>query len=155
MLQFVPNGLIYILAGYAFAEKTIKRKDYFFSSIILAILGFIAKVFNELKLESTSNSLPQILILFACIFLLIYGNKISTMHAIVSSLTVMLVQLIFELIYMVIILQGIFGVDADLIFDQSTYMYSLIGLPYLFSLGLSILLLYKIRIKRRMNNEYT
>lgn len=77
------------------------------------------------------------------------------MHAIISSLTAMLLQLVFEMVYIVIILQKTLRVNVDIIFDQSTSIFSLIGLPYLVALNLFILLLYKVRIKRRLDDEST
>ncbi|WP_113921744.1 hypothetical protein [Alkalibaculum bacchi] len=123
--------------------------------MILAVFGLAAKVFSLEKLGSSSNSLPQILILFACVFLLIYRNKISAMHAIISSLTAMLLQLVFEMIYIVIILQKVLRINVDTIFNQSASIFSLIGLPYLVALNLFILLIYKVKMKRRLNDEYT
>ena len=149
-LQYVPNGLTYILAGYALAGKTINRREYLSSSMILAVAGFTAKIFSQVKLEGTGNSLPQILIIFACIFLLIYRNKISPMYAILSSLIAMLLQLIFEVIYMVLFLQKMLNVDMNLIFNQPNIVFSLIGFPYLLAFGLLVILIYKRRIKRRV-----
>lgn len=77
------------------------------------------------------------------------------MHAIISSLTAMLLQLVFEMIYIVIILQKVLRINVDTIFNQSASIFSLIGLPYLVALNLFILLIYKVKMKRRLNDEYT
>lgn len=77
------------------------------------------------------------------------------MHAITSALTVMILQLVFEAVYIVIILQKLLEISSHDIFSQSVKMFSLIGLPYLVALGLIILWIYKVRMKRRMHNEDT
>ncbi len=72
------------------------------------------------------------------------------MHAIISSLIVMLLQLVFEMVYIVIIIQKVLGVDRNVIFNQSIPMFSLVGLPYLLALALLILWIYKFMMKRRI-----
>ena len=149
-LQYVPNGFIYILAGYALSKKPIDIKKYFLSSTILAIFGFTAKILSEMKLLNTSNTVPQILILFSCIFLLVNINQIKLVKATISSLIVMILQLFFEVVYVVLILKSIIGINIDKIFNKSLFMTSLIGLPYLLTLGLLVLLYYKFMVKRRV-----
>ncbi|MFZ7122062.1 MAG: hypothetical protein ACOWWH_14070 [Eubacteriaceae bacterium] len=149
VLQYVPNGLIYILAGYAFSRRTIDIKKYLFSSTILAVLGFATKILSETKLLNTSNSVPQILILFACIFLLVIVNKIVVVKAIISSLTVMLLQVFFEGIYILLVLKSIFKLDVHKIFEESVFKQSVLGLPNLILMAISILLFYKVMMKRR------
>lgn len=77
------------------------------------------------------------------------------MHAITSTLTVMILQLVFEAVYIVIILQKVLGISQHVIFSQPVKIFSIIGLPYLVTLGLVILWVYKVRMKRRMHNENT
>lgn len=149
-LQYIPNGLIYILAGYAFSKNVIDGKKYLLSSLILSTIGFMAKILSEIKLLNTSNTVPQILILFASIFLLVNINKIKMVKAIISSLIIMILQLFIEVIYVVIVLKSIIGVNLDKIFNKSMIMISLIGLPYLIILGIIVLLFYKCRIKSRI-----
>lgn len=150
LLQYIPNGFIYILAGYALSKKPIDIKKYLFSSIILAIFGFTAKILSEMKLLNTSNTVPQILILFTCIFLLVNVNQIKLVKATISSLIIMILQLFFEVVYVVLILKSIIGINIDKIFNKSLFMTSLIGLPYLITLGLFVLLYYKFIVKRRV-----
>lgn len=149
LLQYVPNGLIYILAGYAFSKKAIGIKKYLFSSTILAVLGFATKILSETKLLNTSNSVPQILILFACIFLLVIVNKIVMVKAIISSLIVMILQLFFEGIYILLILKSIFKLDVQKIFEESVFKQSALGLPNLILLAMIVLIFYKVMMKRR------
>lgn len=152
-LQYIPNGLIYVLAGYAISKKTVDVNKYLISSGILAVFGFGAKILSQTMLLNTSNTVPQILILFACIILLVSINNIKIVNGILSSLSIMILQLIFEGVYVMLILRAVLKINIETIFQKSLLISSLIGLPYLILLGFIVYIFYKLMIKKGSNYE--
>jgi hypothetical protein len=142
-IRIIPEGLIIILAGYAFSKKTINIKLYLLSSIILALLTF---GFRSLPI---SAGLPMVLSATCAVVLLVIINKIIIGKAILSTMICALLSIIAEGAN-VLLLGEVFNLDINKILVTSgPVVKTLYGLPSLVLFGLIVVTYYFIVMKRK------
>lgn len=145
-LRLIPEGLIIILAGYALSKKNINTKRYLLSSIILAISIY------AFKLLPISAALPMILSIITAIIVLIFVNKINTVHAIISSIICFMLLILTEAVNL-FILEKLLNVDIKGIFQNGTPILKyLSGLPSLLVFAAIVLSYYFISRRKRAAN---
>lgn len=143
LFRLIPEGLIIILAGYAFSKKKFNFLRYILSSIIHALLTF------GYRLLPVSTVMPMVLSAITAIILLISINKILPFKAIFSTLGCFVLSILFEALNM-IILELVLKIDIRKVFINSgPIMRNVYGLPSI-ALFASVVLIYFFITKKRV-----
>lgn len=143
LIRLIPEALIIILAGYAISKKNLNVKPYLLSAIILALLTFLFRILP------ISIIISMLLSAITAVILLIYINKIKTIHAILSIIICLILSALAEGAN-IIFLGNVFKLDTNKIFlESSTLLKNLYGLPSLLLFGIIILSYYFISSKKR------
>lgn len=148
-LRLIPEGLIIILAGYALSKKSIDIKRYLLSSLIVSLSIFV------FKLMPISAALPMILSIITAIFVLIFINRIKTVHAIISSIICFILLILTEAINL-FFLEKLLHIDVYNLFQHGTpFIKYLSGVPSLIIFAAIVLTYYFISKRKRAKNNVT
>ncbi|EQB88606.1 hypothetical protein J2Z44_003494 [Clostridium punense] len=131
----LPESFLFILAAYAFSKTSLNHKNYIFSSIILAIAGFITRALP------IHYGVHIILNLFIFIILAHNVNKIDLVKSITIAIITVVIQCISELIN-IIIIQFVFKQDLNYVLSIPK-LKILYGMPSLFIFAIVIVTSYK------------
>jgi len=142
-IRLLPESFLFILAGYGFIKKKVEVKEYLISGILFAVIGYL------IKMLPLSLLIPQILTLLTCVVLLIIINKIDSIYAIISSVSIMITIIILEGINMAFI--NLFLKDSYK--DSSPLFQMILGIPSLVILAVIIISFYFYRVKRSENYD--
>lgn len=141
ILRGIPEGLLFILAGYAFSKYTIQVKRYLISSMLYSVIVYSIRY---LPIEYGANTILNLIVI---IILLISINKIDIIKAIKSGILVMLLGFISEGVNM-FILQVILKKEINLIFNNNL-LKILYGIPSSLIFACVAVTYYLILLKRK------
>ena len=138
--RLIPEGFIFIFAGYAFTKTLVTKKKYIISSVLLGTIGYL------IRFLPIDYGVHTILSLFACIIIVITLVKIDVVRAISAAIITFILAFISEGIN-VLIIQFIFKADTTAIF-QNPELKIIYGIPSLIIMVVVISIFYYIMLKR-------
>jgi hypothetical protein len=139
-LRLLPEGFLFIFAGYAFSRTCIDRNKYILSSVLLGTIGYL------IRLLPIDYGIHSILTLVLYITLITNVNKIDIIKAIKASLVTVIFQFVLEGLNVVVI-QYLFKKDINTVF-QNPILKSVYGIPSLIVMT-CVTAFYYFRIHKR------
>ncbi len=139
----IVEGLLFILANYAFAKKRIVPIPFLLSSAILILFTY------GVRLLDINFGVHTILNLICAVLVCFYINKIDLFTAVKGSMLAMLIMVIVEAIN-VVILQMIFKDDLKVIIENP-FQKAIAGIPGIMLYGVIILLAYFFLTRKVIN----
>jgi hypothetical protein len=133
----LPETFLSVLGIYSLSKNEIPKKIYFYSSLLQAILIYLARM---LPINFGVHTILNIIFL---ILLSTFIIKIPIIKAIAYALIVFVLLSLSEAINLLILI-NLFNIDIVSVFSNPVSK-SLYGVPYLIIYGCSILLIRKIR----------
>lgn len=140
-LRAIPEGFLFVFATYTFSKVIIDKNRYVLSSILLAIIGYAAR---QLPI---SYGVHTILALIGLIILNVSINKFEIIKAVRAVIITFVLEFICEGINF-IILQYVFKMNLDLVFDNVKYRI-IYATPSLFIFTGFVTIYYYILLKTK------
>lgn len=141
----IPEGLIYIFAGYVFAGQKLDIKRWLLSGVALGATFYL------IRLLPIHFGVHSILGLMLCIFLLTYTNQLNMIKAISSGMVCFITLYICEW-FNIFIVTEVLKIPVDVFFgDLPTKL--LYSFPSLLLFFLIILFIYYIKKRRKRSKR--
>lgn len=149
-LRLIPEGFLFMFAGYVFSKVPLNKGRFVRSSIMLAIVGYL------IRLLPINFGVHSILAIIAFITLSIVINKISSVKSIIAAIIIFITQFTSEFISFIImkemIILDINGIMSNpikkLIFGMPSLAMTacIVGMYY-------FILLKRNQLKRNLNTS--
>jgi len=149
-LRGIPEGYLFIFAGYTFSKTKLNTKKLIFSGFVLGVIGYLVRFLP------ISFGVHSVLILIACIVMLNTWHKIPLIKAISAGMIIMIIAFSAEIVngLLIAVSQGIKIVDIiqnpsvnNIEFANATQKL-IYGLPSLLFMWLVVLVFY-VTYKRK------
>jgi hypothetical protein len=140
IIRLIPEGLAFILSGYALTRNVINMKRFLLSGVLLAIAGYF------IRLLPIDYGIHSVLTLISFIILVININKFNVIKSIQAGIGSMIIMFISEGVNVAII-QFILKKDIDAIFADPI-LKTLYGLPSLLIFASIVGTYYFVLLKR-------
>jgi hypothetical protein len=141
ILRLIPEGFLFVFAGYVFSNTPIKKDKLFLSGTLVSVSIFVVR---SLPVHFGVHTLMMIAV---NTFVFTTINKIEVIRAISAILISVVLMFILEGVN-VFVLSSVVRIDIEKLFENSL-MKNIYALPSLILFGM-ILLLVKV-IKKRKN----
>lgn len=123
VLRGIPEGFLYIFAGYAISKYKIHTKRFVLSGFLLALVGYLVRFFLPVQF-----GIHIIFILIGCFLILNLLNKIPLLRAISASLILIIVAFVTEILNALVIAL-IKGIPMQEIMKDSALLEGLFNSP--------------------------
>lgn len=144
-LRAIPEALILILAGYAFAGKEIEKKLFCISSILLGVSAYLVRMLP------IHFGVHTIILLVVYVLLSVSINKIDIIKAISAGLVSSIILFLCEWIN-VFVLTDVLKINIDILF-KSPIKKGIYLLPSIALFALVIMLLFYINVIHRKGRK--
>ena len=143
-LRGIPEGFLFIFAGYTFSKTRVNVKKFIISGFVLGMIGYLVRFLP------ISFGVHSVLILIACILMLNAIHKIPLIKAISSGLIMMIIAFAAEIINGILIaffrgfslleiIHDFKVIDIEFVNATQKLLY---GLPSLTIMGLVLTVIY-------------
>lgn len=141
---YIPQGISFILAIFAFCKVKIPKKQFLLSSALMIVIIWLVR---QLPISMGVNILPNILALVA----LSYGiNKLPLTRAVIGSFGVTIIMLCIELLD-ILVFALIYGQKRFDILMQDDMFKTTMAIPSMIVFSGLIIFAYFYRTRKRKN----